>query len=119
MVETTETRVKIGAKVEESVYASFKQYVYEQTGQKRGVLGEAVEAALIDYMDDDPVSDDGDVSNSDLLREIRSLQHSDAPPAPPPPATAIELNELPTSAVRCGRGGAGRDERSEDPLLSM
>jgi hypothetical protein len=86
MAETTENREKIGAKVDESVYAEFKQHVFEATGQKRGVLGEAVEAALLQYMEDDGRDVDDDVSNADLLREIRALRSSDSVPAPHPPA---------------------------------
>jgi hypothetical protein len=91
MAEKTENRVKIGAKVNESVYAEFKQHVFDATGQKRGVLGEAVEAALRQYMEDTKDGVDGDVSNADLLREIRALRSSDATPAPPPEG---EKNDL-------------------------
>jgi metal-responsive CopG/Arc/MetJ family transcriptional regulator len=77
MAETTENRVKIGAQVNESVYAEFKQYIEDKTGQKRGVLGEAVEAALRQYMEDDGRDVDRDVSNAALVREIRALRSSD------------------------------------------
>ena len=116
MVETTENRVKIGAKVEESVYASFKQHVYDETGQKRGVLGEAVEAALIDYMDDDAVSDDGEVSNSDLLREIRALRHSDATPAPYPPAEEND-SKVDSEDSAASDGGSPPSEETPSPPL--
>lgn len=104
MVQTTENRVKIGAKVNESVYAEFKQHVYEKTGQKRGVLGEAVEAALRQYMEDTKDGVDGDVSNADLLREIRALRSSDATPAPRP--TPEESSSKGTSAES---GGSASD----------
>lgn len=97
MVEDTGNRVKMGAQVNEALYEEFKEYVQSKTGQKRGVLGEALDAALREYMDKDTKPVEGDVSNEDLLREIQALRRSDDTPAPGPRGT--ESNDTSGSSV--------------------
>lgn len=107
MAETTENREKIGAKVNASVYAEFKQYVQDKTGQKRGVLGDAVEAALLEYMDDDI---DGDVSNADILRELREFRQAASENTPPGVCAPEENDSSPSSLGSSDPPPASSDE---------
>lgn len=68
-----ENRIKIGAMVDESVYNNFVRFVEEKRGQKRGVLGTELENALKEYMDED-IATSSDVSNEDILDELRELR---------------------------------------------
>jgi hypothetical protein len=113
MVQTTENREKIGAQVNESVYAEFKEHVYEKTGQKRGVLGEAVEAALRQYMEDTESDSDDDVSNKDLMREIRALRSDEQNPTPHTPPEKDESNAYSAGSPESG-GASGASSPAEE-----
>ncbi|WP_155119449.1 hypothetical protein [Halomicrobium katesii] len=115
MAETTENRVKIGAKVNESVYAEFKQHIHDKTGQKRGVLGEAVEAALRQYMDENDSDIDGDVSNADLMREIRALRSTDETHPPRPPSDGSNSDGVSTGSVSSDASSSPTDDTPAPP----
>jgi len=77
-----DSREKIGARVDAEVYNKFKEFIKAETGQKRGVLGEHITYALEEYMGESASSggfEGEDVSNEDILREIRAMREGESP----------------------------------------
>jgi hypothetical protein len=82
---TTGDRTKVGAYVDSGVYSAFRSWVEEQAGRQYAEVGTALERAMLEYMDDDRLTDQlGEIDaqtkkNEALLRQVIERLDSGGP----------------------------------------